>query len=115
MSFDLCLMESQPPVPPPFHLRGPHCSPAHGLSSPFKDWLSCFWFTVGTSPMPTAPTPTPGGKPFDGHGRHWTHFVVCVFLCSAAAKMEELIQKYKLFSVSLKKRLEEGFDLEVAL
>nr|KAF6359847.1 HAUS augmin like complex subunit 7 [Myotis myotis] len=34
---------------------------------------------------------------------------------SLAAKMEELIQKYKLFSVSLKKRLEEGFDLEVAL
>lgn len=34
---------------------------------------------------------------------------------SLATKMEELIQKYKLFSVSLKKRLEEGFDLEVAL
>lgn len=29
-----------------------------------------------------------------------------------ASKMEELIQKYKLFSVSLKKRLEEGFDLD---
>nr|KAF6270951.1 HAUS augmin like complex subunit 7 [Pipistrellus kuhlii] len=34
---------------------------------------------------------------------------------SMASKMEELIQKYKLFSVSLKKRLEEGFDLEVIL